>query len=40
MKVLTDVSALGNVHDLNLLYCRGIKPVSDLGNVNILDLVI
>jgi hypothetical protein len=35
---MTDVSALGNVHTLNLYGCAGITDVSALGSVHTLDL--
>ena len=35
---ITDVSALGNVHTLNLSYCDKITDVSALGNVHTLNL--
>jgi hypothetical protein len=35
---IKDVSALGNVHTLDLSYCQGIKDVSALGNVHTLNL--
>ena len=35
---ITDVSALGNVHTLNLSYCNSITDVSALGNVHTLIL--
>ena len=37
-KKITDVSALGNVHNLNLSDCNNIIDVSALGNVHTLDL--
>ena len=36
---MTDVSALGNVHTLNLSYCAGITDVSALGSVHTLNLM-
>ena len=36
--IITDVSALGNVHTLNLSRCDKIEDVSALGNVHTLDL--
>ena len=35
---VTDVSALGNVHTLNLSCCENVTDVSALGNVHTLDL--
>ncbi|AIK96064.1 hypothetical protein [Candidatus Odyssella acanthamoebae] len=35
---VTDVSALGNVHTLNLQGCEGVTDVSALGNVHTLNL--
>ena len=35
---ITDVSALGSVHTLNLAYCQCITDVSALGSVHTLDL--
>ena len=35
---ITDVSALGNVHTLNLCYCNKITDVSALGHVHTLNL--
>jgi len=35
---ISDVSALGNVHTLNLTDCSGISDVSALGNVHTLNL--
>ena len=35
---ISDVSALGNVHKLNLSNCKAISDVSALGNVHILNL--
>ena len=35
---ITDVSALGNVHTLDLTCCRNITDVSSLGNVHTLNL--
>jgi hypothetical protein len=37
---VTDLSALGNVHTLNLRYCEGVTDVSALGNVHTLNLTI
>jgi hypothetical protein len=35
---ISDVSALGGVHTLDLRYCRGISDVSALGGVHTLNL--
>ena len=35
---IRDVSTLGNVHTLNLSYCKAISDVSALGNVHRLNL--
>ena len=35
---ITDVSGLGNVHELNLSWCNNIRDVSALGNVHELNL--
>lgn len=35
---ISDVSALGNVHALDLRSCYGISDVSTLGNVHTLDI--
>ena len=33
---ITDVSALGNVYELNLSWCENITDVSSLGNVHLV----
>ena len=35
---ITDISSLGKVHTLKLVYCKGITDVSALGNVYSLIL--
>jgi hypothetical protein len=35
---VSDVSALGYVHTLNLSYCDNVSDVSALGHVHTLDL--